>query len=128
MKEFGYTVKTDKSIEEAIESVEKATAENGFRVLHIHHVDQTLKDKGFDREPYKIIEVCNAKFASQVLNADIDIGLFLPCKINVYSDGGQTVISGLRPKIMGQFVENDLIEKTASDVDTIILNIIDSSK
>jgi len=36
-------------------------------VLHIHDVQATLAAKGFETEPMKIVEVCSARYASQVL-------------------------------------------------------------
>ena len=126
--EIGYTVKTTKSVDDAVKAVEAATAEYNFRVLYIHNVDETLKEKGFEREPYKIIEICNAKFASQVLETDINIGLFLPCKINVYTHGESTFISGLRPVIMSEIFNNGGIDEIASEVDGIIRKIIDAAK
>ena len=40
----------------------------GFWVLHTHDVKATLASKGFDREPLKIIEICNPKYVTEVLN------------------------------------------------------------
>ncbi|HEX9002452.1 MAG TPA: DUF302 domain-containing protein, partial [Blastocatellia bacterium] len=63
MRTFEYTVTTNKSFEEAVEAIQRRAAENGFRVLHTHDVAATLAEKGFPREPLKIIEICNAKYA-----------------------------------------------------------------
>ena len=79
-----YTVATDKSYDEAVAAVVERTGANGFRVQHVHDVAATLAEKGFGRDPVSIVEVCNAKFASQVLERDINIGLMLPCPIMVY--------------------------------------------
>lgn len=128
MADFEYTVLTDKSVDDAVAAVEKATQENNFRVLYVHHVDETLREKGFDREPYKIVEVCSAKYASQMLNVDINIGLFLPCKVNVYTVGDKTYISGLRPTIIGQMFDNEKIRATAQEVEGIICAIVDAAK
>lgn len=126
--ELGYTVQTNKSVDEAVAAVEKAVADNNFRVLHIHHVDHTLREKGFNREPYKIIEVCNGKYASQVLEQNINIGLFLPCKVNVYTEKGQTYISGMRTQLMAELFKDDKIKQVADEVGVIVEKIVDSAK
>ena len=126
--DFDYTVTTEKSFEEAVKSVEKETKNAGFKVLHIHDVTATLKEKGFEIEPFKIIEVCNAKSAYAVLQADIKIGLCLPCKINVYQKDGKTYISGMRPIILPQFFPQANLGNLPVEVDTIITGIVDSSK
>src|SRR3989338_1079388 len=101
--EFDYTITTAKKIDQAVESVQDEIAKAGMRVLYVHDVQKTLGEKGFQREPFKIVEFCNAKFANEFLNIDIKIGLCLPCKINVYTKDGQTFISGMRPVILSQF-------------------------
>ena len=128
MMDFDYTVITGKSFEEAVAALEEETKKAGFKVLYIHDVTATLKEKGFKIEPFKIIEICNAKSAYTVLNADIKIGLCLPCKINVYQKEGQTFISGMRPIILPQFFPNANLGNLPTEVDEIIRGIIDRSK
>ena len=125
---FDYTVTTEKSFDEAVTSVEKETKNAGFRVLHIHDVTATLNEKNFEIENFKIIEVCNAKSAYAVLQADIKIGLCLPCKINVYRKDGKTYISGMRPVILPQFFPEADLGNLPVEVDEIIRGIIDRSK
>src|SRR4030067_943740 len=124
--DFDYTVTTNKSFDEAVTSVGKETKNAGFKVHHIHNVTATLKEIGFEIEPFKIIEICNAKSAYTVLNADIKIGLFLPCKINVYRKDGKTYISGMRPVILPQFFPNANLGNLPIEVDTIIRGIVDN--
>src|SRR3989339_95914 len=126
--DFGYTVTTEKSRDEAVKTVEQETKNAGFRVLYIHDVTATLKERGFEIEPFKIIEVCNAKSAYTVLKADIKIGLCLPCKINVYRKDGTTYISGMRPVILSQFFPNANLGNLPDEVDTIIKEVIDKSR
>ena len=126
--DFDYTVTTNKSFDEAVTSVGKETKNAGFKVLHIHDVTATLKEKGFEIEPIKIIEVCNAKSAYTVLQADIKIGLCLPCKINVYLKDGKTYISGMRPVILLQFFPQANLGNLPAEVDENIRGIIDNSK
>jgi len=126
--DFDYTVTTKKSFYKAVKAVEQETKNAGFRVLHIHDVTATLKEKNFEIEPFKIIEICNAKSAYAVLQADIKIGLCLPCKINVYQKGGKTYISGMRPVVLSQFFPKANLGDLPTDVDEIIRGIIDKSK
>ena len=128
MERFDYTVETNKSFDEAVASIEAKSKEKGFGVLHIHDVKATLASKGFDREPLKIIEICNAKYASEVLSKDIKISLMLPCPISVYVQGGKTYISTLRPKVIADFYPQADIEAIAEEVDEIVLSIVEESK
>lgn len=128
MKAFEYTVVTDKPFDVTVEAVEKKAAEKGFRVLHTHDVAATLAEKGFPREPLKIIEICNAKYASQVLNRDIKVSLMLPCPISVYVQAGKTHISTLLPSSIAEFFPQAEIETLASEVERVVLKIVEEAR
>ena len=91
-------------------------------------MQKTLEENGFKREPFKIVEFCNAKFASEFLDINIKIGLCLPCKINVYTNDGQTFISGMRPVVLQQFFPQANLGERPKEVDQIIQHIINNAK
>ena len=128
MRSIDYTVETRKSFDEAVSAVEAKSAEKGFRVLHTHDVAATLNEKGFPQEPLKIIEVCNAKYASQVIKADIKVALMLPCPITVYTKDGHTQISTMLPSLMGEFFSNPEIAAVAGEVEKAVLAIVNEAK
>jgi len=125
---FDYTVTTQKNFNSAVLTVEKEIVKASFRVLYVHDVQKTLTEKGFNIEPMKIIEFCNAKSAFAVLQADIKIGLCLPCKILVYTKDDQNFISGMRPTILPQFFPNAQLGTLPEEIDILIENIINSSR
>lgn len=125
---FDYTLTTSKNFNSAVRAVQQEIAKAGLRVLHIHDVQKTLAEKGFQRELFKIIEFCNAKYANEFLNADIKIGLCMPCKINVYIKNGQTFISGMRPIILPQFFPKADLGGRPQEIDRIIQKIINKAK
>ncbi len=127
MMELGYTKKTMKDFDEAVAKVEELTALKQFRVLYIHDVQATLAEKGFEREPMKIIEICNAKFAHRALGVNGDVGLFMPCKINVYTEEGETVISAMRPAMISEFFKEPDLKELANEVDTVVRSIVDET-
>ena len=126
--EFDYTITTTKVFDQAVQDAQAEIAKAGFRVLYVHDVQKTLGEKGFQRDPFKIIEFCSAKYAHEFLNKDIKIGLCLPCKINVYVKDGKTFISGMRPIILLQFFPNADLGEKPKEIDQIIQNIINSAK
>ena len=128
MKNFEYTVETGKDFDAAVAAIEQKSAESGFRVLHTHDVAATLAAKGFPREPLKIVEVCNARYASEVLKKDIKIALMLPCPISVYTAGGKTFISTMLPSVLADFYPQAGIEDIAAAVEKSVLGIINEAK
>ena len=126
--EFDYTTTTTKTFDEVVQDVQAEIAKAGMRVLYVHDVQEALSEKGFLREPFKIIEFCNAKFANDFLNADIKIGLCMPCKINVYTKDGKTFISGMRPIVLSRFFPDADLGVLPEEIDRIIQGIIDNAK
>jgi len=126
--EFDYTITTKKDFDSTVLSIQEEIAKTGFRVLYVHDVQKTLDEKGFKIEPMKIIEFCNAKSAYAVLQADVKIGLCLPCKINVYVKDNQTFISGMRPIILSKFFPEAPLGTLPEEIDKLIKVVIDESK
>ena len=126
--EFDYTIITTKTFDEAVERVQDEIVKASMRVLYVHDVQKTLGEKGFQRDPFKIIEFCSAKFANEFLDKDIKIGLCLPCKINVYMKDGQAFISGMRPIVLSQFFPQADLGDRPNEIDQIIQTIINNAK
>jgi uncharacterized protein (DUF302 family) len=128
MKKFEYTVETQKRFEQAVEAVQQRAAAKGFRVLAAHDVAATLAEKGFAREPLTIVEVCNARYANEVLRRDVRTALMLPCPITVYVAAGKTLISTLLPTAIVEFYPEAGIEDVAREVEKIVVEIVNEAK
>lgn len=126
-EDFAYTVTTDKSVEEAAAAVEARCAEKNFRVLAKHNVAATLAEKGFQRGPMYIFDICNAKYAHAVLSAENLISIFLPCPISVYEEGGRTVIATMRPTAIHPFFPAADLGKVPEEVEGILKSIVDEA-
>lgn len=122
------TVTSKKTFEEAVAAVQQESAATGFRVLHIHDVAATLREKGFDREPLTIVEICNARYADEALKKDVELALMLPCPISVYVQGDTTHISTMLPSALATFFPGAGIESLAADVEASVLEIIHKAR
>lgn len=127
MRQLDYTVETGKDFDEAVEAVKQGVADAGFRVLSIHDLAATLAEKGFERERVTIVEMCSAKYASQVLAADVKIGLMLPCPIMVYAEQGKVFITTMRPTLIQDFFPEADIETPAKQVEDVLIAVIDKA-
>lgn len=121
-----HTVTTDKDFDEAVEAVQKKAQEKGFKVLHVHDVKATLAESGYQIEPMKIIEICNAEFGSAILAADLRVSLLMPCKVSVYRRNGDIHISALRPRMLGQLFPN--LATLVAREDELMQTIVEESK
>ena len=127
MRTFEYTVETSKSFEEAVAAVQAHSGQKGFRVLHTHDVAATLAEKGFPREPLKVVEICNAWYASEVLKKDVKVSLMLPCPISIYREAGTTWISALLPTTITEFFPDAGIDAVAAEVENTVMEIVNSA-
>jgi len=94
-----HVVQTDKSVEQAAADLAVAVEKHGFGVLHTYDLQATMKEKGVDfPHACRILDVCNPHRAADVLTADMQICLALPCRICVFEEDGKTKIGTLRPR------------------------------
>lgn len=123
-----YSVPTEKPFLEAVQAVEQAAQEQGFGVLNKLDLQEILANKGFARDAYTLLEVCNPGFAHQVLSADPEIGTFLPCPIVVYKQGDQTFLSAMLPTLIAEHFDAPSIREAAQEVERRIRAIVDAAK
>lgn len=124
---FELTRETTKNFQEAVAAVEQAAAKKGFRVLHIHDVAATLAEKGFQRQPLKIIEICNARYAHEVLQRDVRTALMLPCPLSVYRREDKTFISALLPGSIASFFDDAKLAEIANEVEKFVREIVEEA-
>ncbi|MBY0030896.1 DUF302 domain-containing protein [Priestia aryabhattai] len=125
---FDYTVKTEKSPEKAIFSLEENLKSEGFGVLWNFDLTAKLQEKGQDfNTPFTVLEVCNPAEAQRVLSKNLLVGYFLPCKIVVYKDGDETKIGMPKPTAMINMIRNEELQTIAKDIEERLINCIDQS-
>jgi uncharacterized protein (DUF302 family) len=97
---YAYSVKTDLDFDGAIAKATEVLKDNGFGVLTEIDVKDTLKKKiDLDFRRYKILGACNPQLASIALQAELEIGLLMPCNVIVYeNDDRKATVSFLSPK------------------------------
>lgn len=99
--DYGTTITTQLSFDEAVQRTRDALADQGFGVLTEIDVQATLKKKlDQDMPPYLILGACNPQLASQALELEPGIGLLLPCNVVVRRDGDNTLVQALDPQVM----------------------------
>lgn len=125
---FHYTVETEKSIEDAIASLEVSLKEEKFGILWQFDIKDKLQEKGLEfNQQYRVLEVCNPHEAQRVLLENQLVGYFLPCKIVVYEDNGKTMIGMPKPSSLISMLEDDTIKELAIDIEKRLITCIDKS-
>lgn len=100
-RKYGRMVELDAQFDEAIAAATAALQDQGFGVLTTIEVDRVLEEKiGASIDRYVILGACNPQLAQQGLNADIDLGLLLPCNVVVREEGNRRYVTFVRPGAM----------------------------
>ena len=116
------------TFDEAIEVVTGALKEEGFGILTMIDVAETLKTKiGADFRPYVILGACNPGYAYRALQAEEEIGSMLPCNVVVQEgENGKTLISAIDPIASMQAVNNPSLGKVAEQVQSKLQKVIEN--
>jgi len=126
---FHYTVSTEKDTETALESLVGALAEKNFGVLWKLDFKEKLAEKGLDfNGKFIILEVCNPVKAKEALEGSVLAGYFLPCKIVVYEQNGQTKIGTVRPSALMDMIEGGFPSELPLAVEKILIDVINAAK
>ena len=122
--EIAHTLVTGKPFEQVVSALEANTPKHQFRVLAVHDVQATLAEKGLQREPLKIVEICNARFAHQALQKNAEVALFMPCRFAVYTENDRTIVKLARPTMIAQMIPDSGLTELAADVEGTLKKVM----
>ena len=125
---FDYTIKTTRSVEDVVTRLGETLKKESFGVLWDFDLGDTLEKKGHGIDgAYRILEVCNPKAAKEVLSHQLEAGYFLPCKIAIFENDGETCVGMPRPTKLISLSEADGLQPVASDVEASLIRAIENS-
>ncbi len=115
---FHTTVNSPYSVEETVEKLGEAFQKQEFGVLWDFDAKGKLDEKGVGLDnKFRILEVCSPKIAKEVLEETMLAGYFLPCKVVVYEENGETKAGMPNPTKLMEFVDNEKVMKVAEKVE-----------
>ena len=124
---FAFNTVLHTSYDEAISKVTDALKKEGFGVLTEIDVKETLKkklDKDFRR--YVILGACNPPYAYRSLEADLNVGLLLPCNIIVYeTDDNKAYVAAINPVFALEVIQNQELKELAEEVSGKLRRVIE---
>jgi uncharacterized protein (DUF302 family) len=125
--DYGFHRSLDCSFEDALARTREALKTEGFGVLCEIDVKNTLKEKlGVDFRNYKILGACNPALAHHGLQAEIELGLLLPCNVIVYEDNGKCIVSMIDANKMLSVVGNKELLPIAKVVNEKLGNALEN--
>ena len=117
---YGLRVTLPVPFDAAVADATAALKAEGFGLLTTIDVQHTLKTKLHrDFRKYMILGACNPALADRALQAELEIGLLLPCNVIVYETGtGQSVVAAMAPMAaLGVVGPNPALQEVAREAD-----------
>jgi uncharacterized protein (DUF302 family) len=101
--------------------------EEGFGVLTEIDVKETLKKKlDKDFRKYVILGACNPPYAYRSLEADLDVGLLLPCNVIIYeTDDNKAYVAAINPVSALEVIHNQKLKELAEEVSEKLKRVIE---
>ena len=122
---YGFGQEVNLPFGEAVERTREALKAEGFGVLCEIDVQKTLKEKlGADFRQYVILGACNPPLAHQALEAELDLGLLLPCNVVVYATDQGTQVEAMNPEPVLGLVGNPKLAPIAREVKARLQRVI----
>lgn len=122
MKEtrYGIGIEVGLPYEQAIERTTEELKQEGFGILTTIDVQATLKQKlDKDFRKYIILGACNPALAFRAFEAELEIGILLPCNVIVYeTEPGRSAVAAMAPiAAMGMVGGNPALKDVAREAD-----------
>jgi len=115
--EYGFSKTVDLGFDAAIDKATEELKKEGFGVLTLIDVKDTLKKKiNVDFKKYTILGACSPPIAHKALQSEEELGLLLPCNVIVYEKDNGTMVSFFDPMIMSKVIDNKDMEPIAKEV------------
>jgi uncharacterized protein (DUF302 family) len=123
---YGISKTIARPFTDVVGQVRAALGEEGFGVITEIDVRATMKQKlGRDVAPYVILGACNPGYAHQVLEADPQLGLFLPCNVIVFETPEGTTVSAVDPEAILRLADAGSVTAVAAEVKVRLLRVVE---
>ena len=120
-----FKMETKKGFEQVCLDLEKAVVDNKFGVMAVHNLNETMKKKGVElKTPCRIFEVCNPHQAKKVLEKNMDLSSFLPCRISVFVERDRVTLATLKPTAIVSMFNQPELKQTAQEVEDTLMHIM----
>ncbi len=120
-----FKMETPKQFELVCQDLGKAVVNNKFGVMAVHNLNETMKKKGVEfNRPCRIFEVCNPNQAKKVLERNMDLSSFLPCRVSVFMEGDKVILATLKPTAIVSMFKLPELRQTAQEVEDTLIQIM----
>ena len=120
-----------KTVEETCDNLKKSIIANGWSCPAVRNLNKAMNKHGVTLDKkVRIVELCKANLAKEVLSTNPEVSTLMPCAWGVYKEkDGNVYISGMNMGIMGKIFGGNIAKvmgnNVATDEERILKNIIE---
>ncbi len=118
------------TIEETCQKLKSAIEANGWSSPAIRNMNKSMEKHGVHmNEQFRIVELCKAGYAKDILSTNPEVTTLMPCAWGVYKgEDGTVYISGMNMGLMGKMFGGNIAEvmgtSVSKDEKQILKNIV----
>ena len=121
---YSYEKTFNKSAEDIFGQLHKLLKEANWIILSYVDVKEIFSKMQKTIEPYYILDVCYPPAAVELLQDNIDIGAFIPCKVVIIQHGESTKLLMPKPSVLSkEYLDTD--GKIAEKYENALIEMID---
>ena len=136
--EFLWSLTVTGRFEEVLSDIRTAAASRNFPVTNERDYKSVFEERlrqlgkesaqGILFEHYVLLEFCNVMVALEALNADLRMGVFLPCRMAVFQKKGSGAVTLLtvNPRFYPKILGNPALHGLADKVEPVIREIFNT--
>ncbi|MGD9612995.1 MAG: DUF302 domain-containing protein [Kiritimatiellia bacterium] len=92
-------------VEETCQRLKASIEANGWRCPAIRDMNAAIEKEGLSlKVPVRIVELCKADYAQDVLETNPEVSTLMPCAFGVYEQDGRVYVTGLNTGLMGKLM------------------------
>ncbi len=106
------------TVEETCAALEAAIAAEGWNVPSVRNLNASTEKQGIElTRVVRIVELCKAEYARDVLETNPEVSTLMPCAFGVYEgDDGRVYITGMNTGLMGTMFGGRIAEVMGGSV------------
>ena len=123
-------VRTRQGFPEAMLTLQSSIKEHGYAISRVQRIDIGLTGMGYKTDKYRVVFVGKPDEIQYLVNKYPVLAVYMPPKISIFAEHGETVLVTVNPKIYGDMIENEadkvIFRRWESDVYSVFDDIRDA--
>lgn len=121
-------VNSEQRLEAIEEALRRAAHRHGASVLAVTPVGQLLRERDSEAgEDAVVFTLCHHELFATLLEAEIRVSAFLPCRIAAYTQSGRVTLEAMSPIEMGRLLNRPDLVQFSGPLETVLCQILEET-